>query len=45
MTTTEVISPDLKTVLRRLKLSRMLDSRTAIQHGGAAAKHSLHSGI
>src|SRR5882672_2796974 len=26
MTTTEVISPDLKTVLRRLKLSRMLDT-------------------
>jgi hypothetical protein len=25
MTTTEIISPDLKTVLRRLKLSRMLD--------------------
>lgn len=24
MTTTDVISPDLKTVLRRLKLSRML---------------------
>ena len=26
MTTTDVISPDLKTVLRRLKLSRMLDT-------------------
>jgi hypothetical protein len=26
MTTTEVITPDLKTVLRRLKLSRMLDT-------------------
>jgi hypothetical protein len=26
MTTTDVISPDLETVLRRLKLSRMLDT-------------------
>jgi hypothetical protein len=26
MTTTDVISPDLKTILRRLKLSRMLDT-------------------
>ncbi|HET9268395.1 MAG TPA: ATP-binding protein, partial [Vicinamibacterales bacterium] len=26
MTTTDVITPDLKTVLRRLKLSRMLDT-------------------
>ena len=26
MTTTDVINPDLKTVLRRLKLSRMLDT-------------------
>ena len=26
MTTADVISPDLKTVLRRLKLSRMLDT-------------------
>ena len=26
MTTTDVINPDLKTILRRLKLSRMLDT-------------------
>jgi hypothetical protein len=36
MTTTEVLSPDLKTVLRRLRLSPILDTMPGVSPSPAA---------